>query len=185
MDTKAEIIRIGDGLIREKGYNAFSFSDISRQLNIRNASIHYHFPTKTDLGVAVIAEHLAQLDNLINANTGKDALKKLNAFLSIYSYAKSENKICLVGSLATDLYTVEPQIQTELKKLVDNILNWVTAVLEEGRNKKIFFFDINARTKALMIITNMLAAVQLTRLTGKQDFQQIKQTIINDLTNNT
>ena len=184
MDTKAEIIRISDSLIREKGFNAFSFSDISRQLNIRNASIHYHFPTKTALGVAVINEHLAQLDNLIKANAGKDPLKKLNAFLATYTYAKSENKICLVGSLATDLYTVEPQIQTELKKLVDNILTWVGAVLEEGRNKKVFFFDIHARTKALLIITNMLAAVQLTRLTGKQDFQQIKQTIINDLTNN-
>ena len=120
MDTKAEIIRISDSLIREKGFNAFSFSDISRQLNIRNASIHYHFPTKTALGVAVINEHLAQLDNLIKADAGKDPLKKLNAFLATYTYAKSENKICLVGSLATDLYTVEPQIQTELKKLVDN-----------------------------------------------------------------
>ena len=80
MDTKAEIIRISDSLIREKGFNAFSFSDISRQLNIRNASIHYHFPTKTALGVAVINEHLAQLDNLIKANAGKDPLKKLNAF---------------------------------------------------------------------------------------------------------
>ncbi len=184
MDTKAEIIRIGDNLIREKGFNAFSFSDISKQLNIRNASIHYHFPTKTHLGVAIVAEHQAQLENLIKTSDGKDPLKKLNAFLSIYTYAKSENKICLVGSLATDLYTVEPQIQTELKKFVDNILNWVTATLDEGRNKKVFFFDINARTKALMIITNMLAAVQLTRLTGKQDFQQIKQTIINDLIKN-
>ena len=181
MDTKAEIIKIADSLMRKKGYNAFSFSDIGRQLHIKNASIHYYFPSKTDLGVAIVGRHQEGLDDLIKTHVHKDPLKKLNAFLSIYTEAKSEDNICLVGSLATDLYTVETQIKTELKKLVDNILKWVTAILEEGRDKHVFFFDINARTKALMIITNMLAAVQLTRLTNRHDFQQIKQTIINDL----
>lgn len=182
MDTRAEIIKIADALVREKGYNAFSFTDISKQLNIKNASVHYHFPTKTDLGVAVIAEHQRQLSEIIRKNQDTDCLKKLAAFFSIYTIAKNENKICLVGSLATDLYTVEPQIQEELKKLVKHILEWVSAILEEGRTKKVFYFDVDARTKALMIITNMLAAVQLTRLTSKRDFEKIKETIINDLT---
>ena len=61
MDTRSEIINIADALIRAKGYNAFSFTDIGKQLNIKNASIHYHFPTKTDLGVAIIAQHQKQL----------------------------------------------------------------------------------------------------------------------------
>ena len=181
MDTKAEIIRISDALIREKGFNAFSFSDISRQLNIKNASIHYHFLTKTALGVSIITEHIVQLEKLKEKTKNKSPLEKLNSFLSIYSVAKSEDKICLVGSLATDLYTVEPEIQTELKKLVDNILQWVIKILKEGKTQGIFQFKINARTKALMIITNMAAALQLTRLTNKQDFRQIKQAIINDL----
>ncbi|SFP53038.1 TetR/AcrR family transcriptional regulator [Parafilimonas terrae] len=184
MDTRIEIVKIADALIREKGYNAFSFTDIARQLNIKNASVHYHFPTKTDLGIAIIHQHQQQLSAIIKNNQDSDCMKKMNAFFSIYTIAKSENKICLVGSLATDLYTVEPEIQDELKKLVKHILGWVTAILEEGRAKKVFYFDIDARTKALMIVTNMLAAVQLTRLTTKKDFEKIKQTIINDLTNN-
>lgn len=182
MDTKSEIIKIGDILIREKGYNAFSFSDISKQLSIKNASIHYHFPTKTSLGTAIIKDHLKQLEQLKQKTATKDPLQKLNSFLSIYSTAKTEDKICLVGSLATDLYTVETEIQNELKKLVNNILQWVIEILVEGKAKGLFCFDTSARTKALMIITNMLAALQLTRLTNKQDFQKIKQTILNDLT---
>ena len=181
MDTKSEIIRIGDSLIREKGFNAFSFSDISKQLNIRNASVHYHFPTKTALGVSIIREHIGHLNALKEKASAKSPLEKLQSFLSIYTVAKKEDKICLVGSLATDLYTVEPEIQAGLKSLVNNILEWVIEILEEGKARGIFHFDISARTKALMIITNMLAALQLTRLTSKQDFQQIKQTIINDL----
>ena len=181
MDTRTEIIRIGDNLIRKRGYNAFSFSDISKQLNIKNASVHYHFPTKTALGLAVIQEHLNRLEQLKERTSGKSPLEKLNAFLSIYSAAKSENMVCIVGSLATDLYTVEPEIQNELKKLANNILNWITEILQDGKNKDIFHFSINERTKALLVITNMLAAVQLTRLTNEQDFQQIKENVINDL----
>ncbi len=182
MDTRTEIIKFGDSLIREKGYNAFSFADISKQLNIKNASVHYHFPTKTTLGLAIVQEHRSRLEKLKTKTANKAPVEKLNVFLNIYSVARSENKICIVGSLATDFYTVEPEMQTELRKLADDILNWVIAILKEGRNKKVFQFNTTERTKALMIITNMLAAVQLTRLTNKQDFKEIKETIINDLT---
>jgi AcrR family transcriptional regulator len=181
MDTRAEIIEIADSLIRARGYNAFSFSDISKKLDIKNASVHYHFPSKTALGVAVIQEHIAKFEVLKNKAANKSPLEKLNAFLGIYSAAKSENKICIVGSLATDLYTIEPEIQDELKKLSNNILNWMIEILQEGKVKRVFHFTIRPRTKALMIITNMLAAVQLTRLTSKQDFQQIKEGVIEDL----
>jgi AcrR family transcriptional regulator len=182
MDTRTEIIQLGDNLIREKGYNAFSFADISKQLNIKNASIHYHFPTKTTLGLAIIEEHRNRLEYLKTKTEGKGPVEKLNAFLSVYSAAKTENKICIVGALATDFYTVESEIQSELKKLADNILKWVIEILKEGKNKKVFRFNTNERTKALMIITNMLAAVQLTRLTNKQDFKAIKEAILQDLT---
>lgn len=182
MDTRAEIIRLGDSLIREKGYNAFSFTDISKQLNIKNASIHYHFPSKTDLGLAIVQEHLTRLEQLKLKTESIDPVDKLKAFLSIYSVANEENKICLVGSLATDYYTVEPKMQSELKKLADNILKWVIEILKEGKNKNVFQFNSPERIKALMIITNMLAGVQLTRLTNKEDLKEIKETIINDLT---
>ncbi|MBB4046226.1 AcrR family transcriptional regulator [Bacteroides reticulotermitis] len=39
---------MADELIKTIGYNAFSYADISKQLNIKNAAIHYYFPTKSD-----------------------------------------------------------------------------------------------------------------------------------------
>lgn len=181
MDTRSQIIKLGDDLIRKRGYNAFSFSDISKHLQIKNASVHYHFATKTSLGVAVIQEHQRRLEMLKQKTATKSPLEKLNGFLGIYSAAKAESKICLVGSLATDIHTVEPEIQAELKNLTHAILEWVTDILEEGRENGVFHFKSNGRTKALMLITNMLAAVQLTRLTGKEDFQIIKEEVVNDL----
>ena len=37
-DTRNEIIRIGNELVRSVGYNAFSYADIAKALNIKNDS---------------------------------------------------------------------------------------------------------------------------------------------------
>jgi AcrR family transcriptional regulator len=181
-NTRADILKIADGLIRHRGYNAFSFSDISTKLNIKNASVHYHFPTKTRLAVALVKEHIESLHKLIEKSAALNPIEKLHAFFSIYSSAKSQQNICIVGSFATDLYTVDKEVENELKKLVNNILSFVVAILDEGKKKKVFYFKEATRTKALMIITNMMAAVQLTRLTNQGDFEDIRHNIINDLT---
>ncbi|MFN8345360.1 MAG: TetR/AcrR family transcriptional regulator [Spirosomataceae bacterium] len=181
MNTRDTIIQAADHFIREKGFNAFSFNDIAKAVGIKTASIHYHFPTKTDLGVATVKEHIERLEALKTALEDQPPMAKLMGFLSIYTSAKSEEKICIVGSLATDLHTVEEGIQKELKGLAEKILDWVTAILQEGKSKNVFDFSVPPRTKALMIITNMLAIVQLSRLTGAEDFTLVKNTIIQEL----
>jgi TetR/AcrR family transcriptional regulator, transcriptional repressor for nem operon len=154
VSTRTSIIKLGDQLIRDKGYNAFSFYDISKTLKVKNASIHYHFATKANLGVEVVKYHVAKLDELIASVQEESPVTKLKAFLSIYENTKAEGRVCLVGSLATDWKTVEPKMRAELKILATKILDWVTEILEEGKQKKAFAFDMKPRTKALMIITN-------------------------------
>ena len=55
LPTRKKIVVIADQLIRNKGYNAFSYADIASKLNIKNAAIHYHFQSKAVLGKAVIS----------------------------------------------------------------------------------------------------------------------------------
>ena len=181
MTTRESIIQLGDQLIREKGFNAFSFYDLSKKLKIKNASIHYHFPTKTDLGLSILKEHSDRLRDLIQLTATKNPLQKLNAFLSIYETIKSEGRICLVGSLATDLKTVDAKMASALKVFACEILDWVTAILDDGKREKVFRFQESSRTRALLIITNMLAALQLSRLTGEKDFYTIRETALNEI----
>jgi AcrR family transcriptional regulator len=182
MDTRKQIIQLADNLIREKGYNAFSFYDISRSVGIKTASIHYHFPVKSDLGVAVIEQHIEGLNYIIEKYTNKSPIEKLDKFFSIYSSIKNENKVCLVGSLATDFNTLDKKVKDKLKIFSDGMLDWVSGFLEEGRDNNVFQFKGLPRTKAIMIIGNMLAIVQLSRLTSDKDFKTIKDTIKQEIT---
>ncbi len=181
MSTKQIIIETADHLIRSNGFNAFSFSDISDKIGIKTSSIHYHFPSKSDLGVATIKEHIRRFEALKSELKNKSPLIKLKGFLAIYSQVNSENKVCLVGSLATDLNTVDEAIKKELKIFAALVLEWMTQVLAEGKKQKIFEFTSTPRTKALMVITNILAIIQLSRLTGPQDFDTVKETILKEL----
>ena len=181
MSTREQIIQLADQLIRDKGFNAFSFYHLSEKLKITNASIHYHFPTKTDLGLSVLENQRQSLRDLIAATALQTPQEKLNAFLNIYTHIRAEGRVCIVGSLATDLNAVDPKIGESLKTLAQEILTWVTAILEEGKVKKVFAFVGLARTRALLIITNMLAALQVARLTDENDFSLIKRALYKEL----
>ncbi len=181
MTTREHIIQTADLFIRDRGYNAFSFSDISTAVQIKKASVHYHFPQKTDLGVAVIQWHIETLSQLIEQYQEQPADIKLNRFLAIYTDLKSDNKVCLVGSLATDLNTVDGSIKEKLAEFAELFLNWVSSFLAEGRSEGIFQFEGSSRDQALMIITNLLAIVQLSRLTHTADFDTVKERIKADL----
>jgi AcrR family transcriptional regulator len=181
MGTKESIINIADDLIRGQGFNAFSFKDISNTIGIKTASIHYHFPTKSDLGVAILKKHIEQFEALKLSVASKSPMVKLERFLSIYSKMKSEGKICLIGSLISDLNTIDENIKTELGVLTKKLLAWITEILEEGKRKAIFHFKVAPRAKALMILTNIVAIVQLSRLTNDDDFTIVKNTIIKEL----
>ena len=182
MSTRDTIIATADKFIREDGYNAFSYKDIAQKVGIRTASVHYYFPTKTDLGVATVRYHI-QLFEAVKAKLANEGpMAKLNWLLENYHKTNAEHKICLVGALATAFNTVEAPIQQELKLFADDLLQWVTQFLEDGKILGEFHFSLPARTRAIMIIGNMLAIVQLARLTDNADVQRVQEAIIDELT---
>jgi AcrR family transcriptional regulator len=52
-DTRETILRAARTRARAHGYGGLNFRDLATDVGIKSASIHYHFPTKADLGAAV------------------------------------------------------------------------------------------------------------------------------------
>src|SRR5258708_25324948 len=72
-DTAEQILDLAEALIQTRGFSAFSYQDISDALGIRKASIHYHFASKTDLGIAVVDRYTKRFGDAlvqIAAETG-------------------------------------------------------------------------------------------------------------------
>ena len=52
-NREQNILAAAEALVRERGYNGFSFREVAREVGIKSSSVHYHFPTKEDLGAAI------------------------------------------------------------------------------------------------------------------------------------
>ena len=53
-DTKTALLDCAQDLIQRVGVNAMSYKHLSDEVGIRKASIHYHFPRKEDLVLALL-----------------------------------------------------------------------------------------------------------------------------------
>ncbi len=53
LDTRETIMTLGRATAQAHGYNGLSFRELAKAVGVKSASIHYHFPTKADLGAAL------------------------------------------------------------------------------------------------------------------------------------
>src|SRR5271170_7068139 len=51
------ILDVAEQLAQTRGYNGFSYADIAAELGVTKASLHYHFPSKAELGRALIVRY--------------------------------------------------------------------------------------------------------------------------------
>ena len=181
--TKETIVLLGDELIRKKGYNAFSYADISKQLNVKNAAIHYHFPTKPDLAEAVVDFHTDSFNRFTEKASSRNEADQIKMFLNFYASIQLSGKLCVIGSFAGDWNSMEEEIQHKVTEFTEHVLSWITDTLSKGKEKNLLSFSSPAKIEALKILTNMCAGTQLARVTGSNDFTEIKNSILNEIIN--
>lgn len=181
--TREKILELGENLIRTKGYNAFSYQDISSELGIKNAAVHYYFPTKENLGTSIVKTNIQRFEEMVdNMQSRKfDEMHQIETFLKIYLKSHREQKLCIMGALGPDFNTLNESTRNELKKMTNMILAWLTNLLEKGKSAGTFAFKGTSEEKALVILTTMIAGLQLTRIMEKVDFKTIYQSILDDI----
>ena len=168
-DTKVEILDLAENLLLDRGFNGFSYANISSALKIKNAAVHYHFPTKADLGVAIIQRAKERFADWTQNDrmAGKSATEKLEAFFRSYlRFLEAGHQVCLGGALETDFKTLPTEMQGATQKFASDILVWMEGILEEGRGKHIFSFPGAARDQAILILSSLQGALQMTRAVG-------------------
>ena len=178
-DTKKLILDIAEDLLLDRGYNGFSYKDISTSLNIKNASIHYHFPAKTDLGVAIIRRATKRFERWAGYIDGKDLpySKKLDEFFLLFKrFVEKNQQICLGGALETDFKTLPEEMQEETRLFISGTLSWLENFLAQGRKKGDFNFPGTAKDQALLMIACVQGVIQIVRVTTPSSFDEaVKQ----------
>jgi len=182
--TKEQIIDRAFQLMLQKGLNGFSYRDISEPMGVKNAAIHYHFPNKMDLVKALIDENHQVLRRstaqfMAYGGPARPQLEGLFAFTM--NQCNCGRPICMVGALAIDYDELDEEIKNANNKFMKDSVNWLTRVMELGREQKEFEFNGDPMSKAVSILAMIQGARQLARVHGLDYLENIFGQIRTDL----
>lgn len=142
--TRRRILDVAQELIQTRGYSAVSFHDLAERVKIRTASIHYHFPTKRDLGVELVRRYrdsfAAARDSIDRAEP--DAARRLDRYVETVRAAfKATGRMCLCGILAAEASALPPEVVREVRRFFEENEAWLARVLAQGRAAGRLQFD--------------------------------------------
>lgn len=171
-DTREQILKLASDMLQERGYHAFSFGHIAERLDVKPAAIHYHFPTKSDLGLALVERYRARYRKWMD---DADAQKlpswaKLEGYIHIMARHAEGTKACPAGALQAEFAAIPEELQDAVRKMVKEIHRWLARVLDEGRADKSFKFVGAPEDKAILVMSTLQGALQTARALGKDKF---------------
>jgi TetR/AcrR family transcriptional repressor of nem operon len=140
----ARILDIAERLAQTRGFNGFSYADIAAEMSVTKASLHYHFPSKADLGRALLVRYQSVFGECLEAidRAAPSAREKLERYVALYDGVLRDDRMCLCGMFAAEYATLPPPMQDELRRFFDANERWLAAVLQHGRDAgELSFWD--------------------------------------------
>src|SRR3954466_8483408 len=85
--TRDQVLDVAERLAQTRGFNGFSYADIPAELGITKASLHYHYPSKADLGCAIVDRYGQRFRAALGqiSATGRAASQQLEAYIQLYA----------------------------------------------------------------------------------------------------
>ncbi len=171
-----------------RGFGGFAYQHIAVQLGIRNAAIHYHFPSKDDLGVALVQRYRGGFHAWVaDLPSGWSSWQTLRAYFETYGrYLQGEAcRLCPGGALAAEFETLPEPMRHEVRLLMRDIHQWLSDTLETGRREGVLRFQGQPSDKAIELAAALQGGLQTARLIGTQRFYQLLDQLALELTGET
>lgn len=166
-NTAEEILRCARSLIVAGGYNGFSYADIAKVVGIRNASIHHHFPGKSDLVRAVVASYrqdaeagIAEMERRI-----ADPVERLRAYTGYWQacIADASEPFCVCALLAGEIPVLPEEVVLEVRAHFRALSAWIASVLERGAKQGRLRLTGTAREEAEAFLAGVHGAMLSAR----------------------
>ena len=185
-DSREVILQTASRLFAEKGFEAVSIRELSKEANVNIAMIAYHFGSKEGLFKAIIGDKIpkmaAQLKN-IQKSEGT-AWDKISAIIDIYIERMFNNGV--FNKLVFRELSLEQRPEHRETILAGVEGNWkiVKTFIEEGQKNGLFKSDIDAEltmaslfsTIFLIVNTPCIAARMMNEKDEKIMFSETNKT---------
>ena len=170
---KDTILDAAEKRVRRSGFSNMSFRDVAQDVGIKSASVHYHFPKKQDLGVALVDRYMARFETrltMINQNTLEAAIEE---FVRLYAEALvMDESICLCAALGAEAMGIDPGLRKETGQFFKMNIEWLENLFAKHPTK-------TAYLTATEIVATLQGAMILSATTGQRmHFDDVANSII-------
>ncbi len=168
LDTPSRILDVAERIVQTRGFNGFSYADIANELGMTKASLHYHFPSKAELGSALVARYAERFGDALGAidAAGLPARESLAAYAALYLRVLQGDRMCLCGILAAEYQTLKQPMRDAVTRFFDANQRWLAGVLERGRAEGAAAFEGSAHDAAGLILSGLEGAMLVARAYG-------------------
>lgn len=136
------ILEAAESMVRTRGYNGVSFREIATEVGIKSSSVHYHFPTKADLGTALAQRYTERVFATLGDPTDqpKNADAVIKAYRRIVRTALvDDQEMCLAGMLGAEVGDLPDDVADATAAFFAASVDWLTTALRRtrwGKGKK-------------------------------------------------
>lgn len=146
MNSATQILDAAEARMRLEGYNAVSYRDIAADVGIKSASLHYHFPKKADLGVALVSRY-AETFHTVLANETKDTSdpkERVSVFIDLHRRAlNDQGLVCLCAVLGAEAQGLPENVTHEVQVFFKANIKWLATAYKAAK-----VIDADLRAKA-------------------------------------
>lgn len=131
-NAREDILAAAKRAAQAHGYTGLNFRDLALDVGIKSASIHYHFPTKADLGAAVAQRYWEDTAAALDAMWVEtpDPVACLRRYPGVFRKAlESGNRMCLCSYMAAEYDDLPDAVKTQVQTFADVNVAWLAKLL--------------------------------------------------------
>jgi len=175
------MLEVAERLVQTRGFNAFSYADIAAAIGVRKASLHHHFATKAELGLALVRRYREGFSAALAAIEAAEpaAAGRLERYVALYGEVLHRDRMCLCGMFAADVATLPKALRTGLAQYFEANEAWLARILEEGRRRRELAFEGSAQSMAAFVVATLEGAMLVARGSGQPaEFDRAAQRLL-------
>jgi TetR/AcrR family transcriptional repressor of nem operon len=158
------ILDAAQDMIRSGGYAGFSFRDVAVAVGMKSASVHYHFPTKPALVVALVGRFGDRVFAALPPPGEMPSRRALARYFALFRDVVESGQMCLCGVLAAEITALPEEVGAAVRGFTERNLRWLESLIAAGRKGRV---NEGVRLEALRILAAVEGGMVLARALGE------------------
>ncbi len=181
-DKREQIEKAATDAIKRDGLRSISFRTLADEVGVKSSSVHYHFPTKSDLAQQVVSKYTDSFVDELTAigRSQKTLVGKLDGLISLFEGVIDTQDLCLCGMMSAELTSLDGGTRGALKRFFRESEGWLEAAFAEHAQE--LSTELTPRQLATLFMAGLEGASLVDRVHDSRERLAAFRALARDLT---